>query len=177
LVNFFGPFNAVGGGVKVIGPKSMKFYRRSKLVSTVLETDVYPGFATDWQQPFAVLLTQASGVSVIHETVYERRFDYLDALRALGAQVQLEKHCLGSVPCRFRDCDHNHSAIIQGPSDLKSDGNTLAIPDLRAGLAYVMAAALAKGDTYLKNVKLLERGYGALEVRTKNLSLRLTVEQ
>jgi UDP-N-acetylglucosamine 1-carboxyvinyltransferase len=175
LVNFFGPFNAVGGGVKVIGPKEIKFYRKSPLVSTVLETDVYPGFATDWQQPFAVMLTQASGVSVIHETVYERRFDYLDALKVLGAQIQLEKHCLGTVPCRFRGCDHNHSAIIQGPSELTSNGTTLTIPDLRAGLAYVMAAALAKGETYLRNVPLLERGYGVLHQRSKNLHLDLSV--
>jgi UDP-N-acetylglucosamine 1-carboxyvinyltransferase len=175
LVNFFGPFNAVGGGVRVIGPKTITFYRKSRLVSTVLETDVYPGFATDWQQPFAVLLTQAAGVSVIHETVYERRFDYLDALKVLGAQIQLEKHCLGTVPCRFRGCDHYHSAIIQGPRELMSNGATLKIPDLRAGLAYVMAAALAKGETYLKNIPLLERGYGVLEHRVKNLNIDMSV--
>jgi len=139
----------------------------------VLETDVFPGFATDWQQPFAVMLTQATGTSIIHETVYERRFDYLNALSALGAKTQIETHCLGSVACRFRGRDFPHSAIIQGPTPLHSDGLTLNVPDLRAGLAYVMAAALASGETSITSINRIERGYGDLIERTRGLSLTL----
>jgi len=174
LINFFGPFNAVGGGVAIEGPRAIRFFRRQALRSIVLETDVFPGFATDWQQPFAVLLTQASGISIIHETVYERRFDYLDALSALGARTQIETHCLGSVDCRFRGRDHPHSAIIQGPTALRSDGLTLDVPDLRAGLAYVMAAALAKGSTTITSVPKIERGYGDLIERAAGLSLSIS---
>jgi UDP-N-acetylglucosamine 1-carboxyvinyltransferase len=173
LINFFGPFNSVGGGVSIEGPRSIKFFRRHPLRSIVLETDVFPGFATDWQQPFAVMLTQASGISIIHETVYERRFGYLEALSALGAKTQIETHCLGSVPCRFRGRDFPHSAIVRGPTRLHSEGITLDVPDLRAGLAYVMAAALAKGETTITSVQRIERGYGELAVRTKGLSLSL----
>jgi UDP-N-acetylglucosamine 1-carboxyvinyltransferase len=176
LINFFGPFNSVGGGVSIEGAKSIKFFRRHKLKSTVLETDVFPGFATDWQQPFAVMLTQATGTSIIHETVYERRFDYLNALSALGAKTQIETHCLGSVACRFRGHDFPHSAIIQGPTPLHSDGLTLNVPDLRAGLAYVMAAALASGETSITSINRIERGYGDLIERTKGLSLSLLRE-
>jgi UDP-N-acetylglucosamine 1-carboxyvinyltransferase len=175
LINFFGPFNSVGGGVSIEGPRSIKFFRRHPLRSIVLETDVFPGFATDWQQPFAVMLTQASGISIIHETVYERRFGYLEALSALGAKTQIETHCLGSVPCRFRGRDFPHSAIVRGPTQLHSEGITLDVPDLRAGLAYVMAAALAKGETTITSVQRIERGYGELAVRTKGLSLSLAV--
>ncbi len=173
LINFFGPFNAVGGGVAIEGPKSIRFFRRHALKSIVLETDVFPGFATDWQQPFAVLLTQARGTSIIHETVYERRFDYLDALSALGARTQIETHCLGSVTCRFRGRDHPHSAIIQGPTPLHSEGLTLDVPDLRAGLAYVMAAALARGTTTVTSIAKIERGYGKLPERASGLSLSI----
>ena len=174
LINFFGPFNAVGGGVSIEGPRAIRFFRRHELKSIALETDVYPGFATDWQQPFAVLLTQARGTSIIHETVYERRFDYLDALSALGARTQIETHCLGSVDCRFRGRDHPHSAIIQGPTPLHSEGLTLDVPDLRAGLAYVMAAALATGSTTITSIAKIERGYGNLAERAAGLSLSIS---
>jgi UDP-N-acetylglucosamine 1-carboxyvinyltransferase len=173
LINFFGPFNSVGGGVAIEGPRAIRFFRRHALRSTVIETDVFPGFATDWQQPFAVMLTQAHGASIIHETVYERRFDYLQALAALGAKTQIETHCLGSVACRFRGRDFPHSCIIQGPTALRSDGLTLDVPDLRAGLAYVMAAALADGETTITSVERVERGYGALLERTRDLSLSI----
>ena len=174
LINFFGPFNSVGGGVSIEGPRSIRFFRRHELRSIVLETDVFPGFATDWQQPFAVLLTQARGTSIIHETVYERRFDYLEALSALGARTQIETHCLGSVDCRFRGRDHPHSAIIQGPTALHSEGLTLDVPDLRAGLAYVMAAALARGTTTITSTSKIERGYGNLAERAAGLSLSIS---
>lgn len=173
LINFFGPFNSVGGGVSIEGPRSIRFFRRRALQSTVLETDVFPGFATDWQQPFAVMLTQAAGASIIHETVYERRFDYLTALSALGARTQIETHCLGNVSCRFHGRDFPHSAIILGATPLRSDGLTLDVPDLRAGLAYVMAAALAEGETTITSVPRIERGYGDLPERAKGLSMRI----
>lgn len=176
MINFFGPFNAVGGGVAIEGPRWIRFFRRHPLKSIVLETDVFPGFATDWQQPFAVMLTQAHGTSVIHETVYERRFDYLEALSALGARTQVETHCLGSVACRFRGGDYPHSALIHGPARLRSDGLTLDVPDLRAGLAYVMAAALAAGTTTVTSVGKIERGYGRLPERARGLTLDIVAD-
>jgi UDP-N-acetylglucosamine 1-carboxyvinyltransferase len=176
MINFFGPFNAVGGGVAIEGPRSIRFFRRHALKSIVLETDVFPGFATDWQQPFAVMLTQAHGTSVIHETVYERRFDYLEALSALGARTQVETHCLGSVACRFRGRDYPHSALIQGPTRLASRDLTLDVPDLRAGLAYVMAAALAEGTTTVTSVGKIERGYGRLPERARDLTLDISAD-
>ena len=69
----------------------------------VIETDVHPGFMTDWQPPLVTALTQADGVTVLHETVYEDRLGYTEALRALGAQIQVFTECLGSdaVPVRL----------------------------------------------------------------------------
>jgi UDP-N-acetylglucosamine 1-carboxyvinyltransferase len=170
LRSFLTRFVQVGGGVKLEDRDSIRFYRRTPLCAVDLETDVWPGFSTDWQQPFAVLLCGASGTSLIHETVYEDRFGYLAALARLGASVELTDRCLGPGDCRFRDAGHAHGAILRGPAKLVAVPE-LAIPDLRAGLAYVIAAAVADGTTMLSGVEYLERGYGNIVPRLRRLGL------
>lgn len=170
LGNFLSYYQLVGGGIELEGAESIRFFRRGAIRPTMIETDVYPGFSTDWQQPFAILLTQADGISVIHETVYEKRFGYLKALNKLGAKTQLTTHCLGSVPCRYRDHGHEHSAIIMGPTPFH-DADEITIPDLRAGLAYVIAAAIAPGETQVNGAAFLERGYGDIVPRLTAMNL------
>jgi len=170
LGNFLSYYQLVGGGIELKGGESIRFFRRGAIRPTMIETDVYPGFSTDWQQPFAILLTQADGISVIHETVYEKRFGYLKALNKLGAKTQLTTHCLGSVPCRYRDQGHEHSAIIMGPTPFH-DADEITIPDLRAGLAYVIAAAIAPGETQVNGIAFLERGYGDIAPRLTAMNL------
>ncbi len=170
LGNFLSYYQLVGGGIELKGAESIRFFRRGAIRPTMIETDVYPGFSTDWQQPFAILLTQADGISVIHETVYEKRFGYLKALNKLGAKTQLTTHCLGSVPCRYRDQGHEHSAIIMGPTPFH-DADEITIPDLRAGLAYVIAAAIAPGETQVNGIAFLERGYGDIAPRLAAMNL------
>jgi UDP-N-acetylglucosamine 1-carboxyvinyltransferase len=169
LGNFLSHYMQIGGGFEILDSEKLRFYRKTKLKSAMVETDVYPGFSTDWQQPFAVLLTQAEGVSIIHETVFENRFGYLDALNSLGANTQVSSYCLGSLPCRYKDREHNHSAIITGPTKLVSSDTILNVPDLRAGLAYVIVAAVAEGKTTVTGIDYIERGYGDLSVRLKNI--------
>lgn len=173
LGNFLSYYQQVGGGFELVGPNSIRFFRQRPLTSAIIETDVYPGFSTDWQQPFAVLLTQSQGISVIHETVYENRFGYLKALSQLGAVTQLTSHCLGGAPCRYRDANHLHSAIIVGGTQLNAV-EQIAIPDLRAGLAYVIAAAVAQGSTTLTGIHYLERGYGDIVPRLRTLGLDIS---
>jgi UDP-N-acetylglucosamine 1-carboxyvinyltransferase len=172
LGNFLAYYQQVGGGVELLGGEGIRFFRKGALRPTVIETDVYPGFSTDWQQPFAVLLTQAEGISVIHETVYEDRFGYLRALNNLGAHTQLTSHCLGGATCRYRDTSYEHSAIILGPTPLTASDN-ITVPDLRAGLAYVIAAAIAHGTSTITGVKFLERGYGDVVPRLAAMNLRI----
>ncbi len=172
LGNFLSYYRQVGGGYEFLDGSTIRFFRERALSSIALETDVYPGFSTDWQQPFCVLLTQAKGISAVHETVYESRFGYTKAVNMLGAQIQLTKKCLGQE-CRYKNHDHKHSALIMGPTPLKAIEEPIEIPDLRAGLAYVIAAAVAEGTSYLTNVDLLERGYGDIIKRLKNVTLNV----
>lgn len=171
LNNFLSYYQQVGGGFEFLSANEIRFFRRKRLSPTMIETDVYPGFSTDWQQPFAILLTQAKGVSVIHETVYENRFGYLNALNQLGADTQLTTYCLGNTKCRFKDMNYKHSAIIKGATELKSKGYQIEVPDLRAGLAYLIAASIAEGETYITNIQNIERGYGNIIKRTEDTNL------
>lgn len=144
------------GGEFAIKDNGISFWKgEEKLRATNIETDVYPGFATDWQQPFTVLLTQSLGESIVHETVYESRFGYIETLNKMGADITLLRECKGP-PCRFRN-KYLHTAIIHGPTKLH--GKKIQVPDLRAGFSYIVGALVAEGTTEVSNVKLLKRGY------------------
>lgn len=139
--------------------------------SIALETDVHPGFMTDWQQPFTVLLTQAQGMSVVHETLYEDRFGYTQALRQMGADIGLYSKCLGEVQCRFREREYFHSAIIRGPTPLNAA--TLDIPDIRAGCSYIVAALCARGTSVAYGIEHIERGYEQLDAKLRALGAHI----
>ena len=157
MMTFLNAFRQAGGAFEV-KESGIEFWREGKtLKAMVLETDVHPGFMTDWQQPFVVMLTQAEGLSVVHETVYEGRFGYVEALKSMSAQIQLYQKCLGQTRCRFVSSNAFHSAVIAGPTNLK--GSEIYIPDLRAGFSYIIAALVAKGVSEIRNVRLIHRGY------------------
>jgi len=159
LATFLNVYRRAGGDFTINADGDTMSFRRARrmLRPLALETDVHPGFMTDWQSPFVTALTQADGVSVIHETVYEDRLGYTDALRSLGAQIQVFTECLGPTRCRFGAANHRHSAVVVGPTRLH--GAELVVPDLRAGFSYVIAAAAAEGESLIHGVDLLDRGY------------------
>lgn len=157
LMTFLKPYREINGGFTVHSDGIEFFYQGPLNGGITIETDVHPGFLTDWQQPFAVVLTQSQGQSVIHETVYENRFGYTEILKEMGAKISLFTHCLGEKKCRFVGKNFHHSMVISGPTELT--GRTISIPDLRAGFAYVLAALVAKEETTLTNLHYLERGY------------------
>ena len=173
LGNFLSYFAQVGGGYEFVDSETILFYRKQALKPVTIETDVYPGFTTDWQQPFAMILTQADGISVIHETVHEKRFGYLNILNQLGVTTEAVTACLGPTSCRYHGFDHYHSALIHGPAKLSSGIKPIKVPDLRAGLAYLIAAALAKGTTTLLDVEQIERGYGDLIEKLCDTNLKV----
>jgi UDP-N-acetylglucosamine 1-carboxyvinyltransferase len=156
-MTFLNKYRQIGGDFEV-RDDGIEFWRAgSELRSIALETDVYPGFTTDYQQPFVIALTQARGISIVHETVYEQRFGYIEALNRMGAHIQLYRECLGGLTCRFGQRNWKHSAVIAGPTPLR--GAEIHIPDLRAGFSYVIAALAAQGDSTLTNTNLIDRGY------------------
>jgi UDP-N-acetylglucosamine 1-carboxyvinyltransferase len=172
ITTFLNALRRVGGEFEVV-PDGVRFFRGGDLRSTTVETDVHPGFATDWQQPFVVLLTQARGLSVVHETVHERRFGYTAELRAMGATIEVYTACLGGRPCRYRYGDHPHSCLVQGPTPLR--GTTMQIPDLRAGFSYLLAATVASGTSVIDGAHYVERGYADIPGKITQLGGRIAV--
>ncbi|MFH1078583.1 MAG: UDP-N-acetylglucosamine 1-carboxyvinyltransferase [Patescibacteria group bacterium] len=173
LLSFLNALRRVGVPFK-IEEDGIRVSKAERLFPIALETDVHPGFMTDWQQPFVMLLTQAEGVSIVHETVFEDRFGYTEALTRMQANIQLHRECLGSKACRFVNRDYRHSAVIVGPTPLKAAD--IRIPDLRAGFSYLIAALIADGTSRLTNVELIERGYEDIIGKLKALGADIEVE-
>jgi UDP-N-acetylglucosamine 1-carboxyvinyltransferase len=165
MMTFLNTFLSVGGAFEVddapVGGGIRFWHPGGELRAVVLETDVHPGFMTDWQQPMVVALTQARGLSIVHETVYERRLGYTQALNSMGATIQVYRECLGGTPCRFGRRNFLHSAVIAGPSKLHAA--ELVIPDLRAGFSHLIAALAAEGTSRVYGVNLINRGYEDFE--------------
>ena len=122
-----------------------------------VETQPYPGFATDLQAPLAVLMTQAEGVSTIHETIYEDRLDYTMELVKMGAVIEV--------------LDERH-ARIAGPTPLH--GREVEIADLRAGATLILAALAADETSVISGVEHVDRGYEAIESKLVDLGAQIT---
>ncbi|WP_042470841.1 UDP-N-acetylglucosamine 1-carboxyvinyltransferase [Bacillus ndiopicus] len=133
-------------GVKIeTGEESIFIPKQTTDLTAVdIKTLVYPGIATDIQQPLSVLLTQANGSSKVTDTIYSARFKHIDELRRMNANARVE----------------GNTAIIQGPTQLQ--GSTVTATDLRAGAALVLAGLLAEGETEIHEIYHIERGYGGL---------------
>ncbi len=157
MTTFLNVFRKVGGAFQIEDDGIRFWHPGGQLNSVVIETDVHPGFMTDWQQPLVVALTQANGFSIIHETVYEQRFGFTDALKDMGAQIQIYSECLGGTSCRFGQRNYSHSAVISGPTKLT--GADIRVPDLRGGFSHMVAALAAEGVSNVTNVQLISRGY------------------
>jgi len=126
------------------------------LKSIDIVTHEYPGFATDFQAPFTVLMTQARGQSLIHEIIYEGRLLYAQILNQMGANIVV--------------CDP-HRIIVNGPSRLY--GRRIISPDIRAGIALVVAALVAQGETRIENIYQIDRGYERIEERLAKLGANI----
>lgn len=121
-----------------------------------IRTHEYPGFATDLQAPMVVYLTQVTGQAVVFETIFEGRLQYTSDLVRMGADITMWD------PQRV---------MITGPRTLRS--RELEGPDLRAGLAFVIAAIVAKGRSVINNVYYIDRGYESIEERLQNIGVSI----
>lgn len=127
--------------------------KKSKGISAYsIQTHEYPGFPTDLQSPYTVLMTQAKGMSLIHETIYDRRLIWTDMLSQMGANITM--------------CDP-HRVVVMGPTKLYA--KKLISPDIRAGIGLIIAALIAKGTTEIDNIYQIDRGYEKIDERLKKL--------
>lgn len=158
MITFLNAIRSIGGGYEV-KDNGIRFFGDGNYKATTIETDTFPGFSTDWQQPFAVVLTQAEGVSKIHETVYEDRFRYTETLNAMGAKIEIA-YLPEEISGQFKLQNYQQTAVITGKTPLVA--GTMTVPDIRAGLAYVAAALVADGESRIDGIHHLERGYEKL---------------
>ena len=173
MMTFLNTFRRVGGAFDV-QDEGIRFWHPGRpLRSTVLETDVHPGFMTDWQQPLVVALTQATGLSIVHETVYENRFGFTEALRRMGAHIQVYRECLGGKSCRFGASNFYHSAVIQGPTPLQAAD--IEVPDLRGGFSHLIAALAAPGTSNVRGIGIINRGYEHFTEKLEGLGARVSL--
>lgn len=145
-------------GVKMeVGANSIRLKDNQPEFKAVdVKTHEYPGFPTDLQAPMAIFLTQAVGQSFIFETIFEGRLNYLETLARFGANT------------RVLDA---HRAIVEGKTKL--EGREVESPDLRAGLAYVLAGLVAEGESIVHNGYYIDRGYERIDERLVKIGAKI----
>lgn len=142
-----------------VGADYVIVQKQEKYRSTSIKTAVYPGFATDLQQPFTVLQTQMTGKSKTTETIWENRFMHVPYLKDLGADIIVK----------------NQTATIAGPTKLK--GCEVVATDLRAGAAMVAAGLKAEGKTTITSVEHILRGYEQIVEKLTNVGAKITIKE
>jgi UDP-N-acetylglucosamine 1-carboxyvinyltransferase len=142
--------NKAGANIKV--GKDYIITKPSKLKGTSITTHEYPGFPTDLQAPYTALMTQAEGMSLIHEPIFEARLFYTDILNQMGANIIM--------------CDP-HRVVVNGPTQIH--GRLVVSPDLRAGMTLVLAALTAQGTSSIENIYQINRGYENIVERLQNI--------
>ncbi len=170
LITFLNTVRKVGGKFEV-KDNGIRFFYDGELKSIAIETNVHPGFMTDWQQPFVILMTQAKGLSIVHETVYEERFGYVSELKKMGAEIELYDTCLGGATCRFANTHYFHSAVVKGPTPFHSA--EINVPDLRAGFSYLIAGVIAKGESLVNGAIYIDRGYEYIDEKLRGLGAEI----
>lgn len=157
LTVFLETLKDAGGNFKI--NKNEIIVSQSKDLNGIsIRTHEYPGFPTDLQSPFTVLLTQAKGESVVFETIFENRLKHAeDLVREFGAKIQI--------------LDTNH-IIINGGTPLKA-GKVESL-DLRAGFAFIIAGIIAKGKSEISNIYLIDRGYENIEQKLQKIGVKIT---
>ena len=147
---FLDALSRAGVGVEVAAD-SVRVHGGGRLGAVDIETAPHPGFPTDLQAQFLALMTQAEGTSRLVETIFENRFLHAVELARLGADVRVE----------------GRAAIVRGPSSL--GGAPVTASDLRASAALVLAGLVARGETRVRRIYHLDRGYAAMDVRLRSL--------
>jgi UDP-N-acetylglucosamine 1-carboxyvinyltransferase len=172
---FLSELDKAGGIYEQVDGK-IRFYRKNGLYPTSITTAPEPGFKTDWQGPWAILMVQAEGESVIHETIYENRFGYVSELRKMGARIEFfDPHVENPKDVynfNYEEGTRYQQAIkIMGPR--KIHNAVLTVSDLRAGATVVIAALIAKGESVIYGIEHIERGYEKFVERLQSVGAKI----
>jgi UDP-N-acetylglucosamine 1-carboxyvinyltransferase len=169
-----------GGGYEIkenTPAGGIRFYYKGPLKAVDVTTAPHPGFMTDWQAPWGVLMTQAEGKSIIHETVFENKLGYIHDLKKMGAKAELFNPQVSNPEkvYNFNLSDDNpeyfHAVLIEGPTKLHNA--VVSMKDIRAGAAVVIAALAAQGTSTIFEIEKLDRGYENFEQRVSQLGAHI----
>ncbi len=161
IESFVGLMRNAGVGVERKSEGVWRFYYQPFSDMSV-ETAPYPGFLTDWQPLMAVLMTQGKGDSVIHERIFENRFSYVEELRKLGAVIEYIEKDIPNPAEHYQfnyDPEKEYQQTIQVTGPQVLHGGVMTVADLRAGATLAIAALIGEGESYVKGISHLERGY------------------
>ena len=148
-------------GVKMkVNKDNVVISKTDNLKPVRIKTLGYPGFATDLQQPLTTLLTKCNGTSTLEETIYENRFQNVEYLNKLGANIELVNY---------------RNIKVNGPSNLV--GTTVTATDLRAGACLVLAGLCADGETVIEDAHHILRGYENIQDKLNSVGANLTIEE
>lgn len=154
----------------------VRFFVNNKLSSASITTNPEPGFKTDWQGPWAILMTQADGESIIHETIYENRFGYVSELKKMGANIKFFDIQVEDPENVYnfnydRGISYRQAIKITGPTPLHNA--VLNVADLRAGATLVIGALIAKNQSIINGIEHIERGYENFVERLSSLGAEI----
>lgn len=169
---FLEKYKETGAGFE-IKPDGVRFFANGILKAVDVTTGIHPGFLTDWQAPWAVMMTQADGIAIVHETVFENKLGYIEDLKKMGADTILfnpevkNPDELYNFNMEDDKKEHFHAVEIKGPTKLHDA--VMKTLDIRAGAAIVLAALAATGTSTIYGIEKLDRGYEAIEKRLAHL--------
>jgi UDP-N-acetylglucosamine 1-carboxyvinyltransferase len=155
----FKKMDEIGASYKIIkkdSKYSVRVLPHKRLKSASIDTRFYPGFPTDLQSPFAVLMTQAEGESHVFETLFEGRFRYIEELKLMKANIEIVN------PYYF---------IIKGKRELQAA--VISSKDIRGGAALLIASTIAKGKTTIEDIDYIDRGYERIDVKLKAIGVSI----
>jgi UDP-N-acetylglucosamine 1-carboxyvinyltransferase len=144
-----------GVRVELLGPDSVRVRGAERLVAADISTEEYPGFPTDMQAQYMALVTQAEGVSIIKENIFENRFMHVQELVRMGANIKVD----------------GHTATVRGKASLSAAA--VMCSDLRASASLVLAALVADGETILDRVYHMDRGYEHIEEKLRGVGAQI----
>ncbi len=176
LAAFLDKLDEIGAGYE-IGNYGIRFFYKGPLRAADVVTEIEPGFMTDWQPLWATLATQCEGTSIIHETIMSNRFQYVEELQKMGAQIELYNPDLEHPEKIYNfelsddKDDYFHAIKIHGKTDLKAGSFT--VKDLRHGATLILAAMIAQGKTEISGIEQVDRGYESLDERLRSMGAQI----